>query len=143
MIVVCSKCSARFQYGDERFQGARSKRFKCPKCATIFEVVNPLAPAVLVPTPVPTPVPCRTPAPLPELAQAASLALPSPTETTARKGRDGMLGRAGLGGALPTGIRFSLAFLTGPHASTVRLLDQPSTIIGREEGDVVIHDPET
>jgi pSer/pThr/pTyr-binding forkhead associated (FHA) protein len=54
-----------------------------------------------------------------------------------------MLSSAGLEVGLPKGMRFSLAFLTGPQASTARLLDLPTTIIGREEGDVIINDPET
>jgi pSer/pThr/pTyr-binding forkhead associated (FHA) protein len=40
-------------------------------------------------------------------------------------------------------MRYSLAFLTGPQASTVRVLTSAVTIIGREEGDVIINDPET
>jgi pSer/pThr/pTyr-binding forkhead associated (FHA) protein len=63
--------------------------------------------------------------------------------TTARKRRDAMLAAAGLGpGDLPPDIRFSLAFLTGPQASTVRAIETAVTIIGREEGDVIINDPE-
>jgi predicted Zn finger-like uncharacterized protein len=38
MIVVCPSCSARFQYDEARFQGAPRKRFRCPKCVTVFEV---------------------------------------------------------------------------------------------------------
>jgi len=43
---------------------------------------------------------------------------------------------------MPHGLRFSLAFLSGPLASTVKVLETPVTVIGREEGDVVINDPE-
>lgn len=137
MIVTCSQCTARFQYGDERFQGASSKRFKCPKCGAIFEVVNPAALAA--------PAPRATPPPLPPAPFIPAFQPPlAPSETTNRKDREGMLSLAGLkGDGLPAGMRFSLAFLTGPHASTVRVLDQASTVIGREEGDVVINDPET
>ncbi len=41
MIVSCPSCQARFQYDESRFQGAPQKRFRCPKCATVFEVINP------------------------------------------------------------------------------------------------------
>ena len=44
---------------------------------------------------------------------------------------------------MPPGLRFSLAFLSGPQASTVHVLEQPETVIGREDGDVVTRDPET
>lgn len=126
MIVVCPSCSARFQYADERFQGARSKRFKCPRCAHVFEVLNPVVP-----------VAPATPREIIELPE------PGPTETTSRKQRDALLTSAGLGEAgMPPGIRYSLAFLTGPQASTVRPLETPVMVIGREEGDVIINDPE-
>lgn len=41
MIVVCPACQARFQYDEQRFDGVPKKRFKCPKCAHVFEVANP------------------------------------------------------------------------------------------------------
>lgn len=136
MIVTCPSCAARFQYGDERFQGARAKRFRCPKCSHTFEVMNPAlapeaAPAPTLPPPSPAPAPAPPP---PE---------PKPTETSRRKGRDAMLSLTHLkNDGMPAGLRFSLAFLTGPFASTVRVLESPVTIIGREEGEVVINDPE-
>jgi ABC transport system ATP-binding/permease protein len=127
MIVICPSCASRFQYGDERFQGAPSKRFRCPKCAHTFEVMNPAAGLPVMP---PTPVPAPEPP-------------PKATETSRRKGRDAMLSLSSLkDDGMPPGLRFSLAFLTGPFASTVRVLESPVTIIGREEGDVVINDPE-
>ncbi len=65
------------------------------------------------------------------------------TETSRRKGRDAMLAMTNLkNDGMPPGLRFSLAFLSGPLASTVKVLETPITIIGREEGDVVINDPE-
>lgn len=65
------------------------------------------------------------------------------TETSRRKGRGAILSLASLkDDGMPSGLRFTLAFLTGPFASTVRVLDSPLTVIGREEGDVVINDPE-
>jgi predicted Zn finger-like uncharacterized protein len=125
MIVVCPSCSARFLYADERFQGAKAKRFQCPKCATVFEAVNP----AFVEEPI-TPL---------ELIEDPA----RPTETTSRKQREAMLAGAGAGEAsLPPNIRYSLAFLTGPQASTVRAISSAVTVIGREEGDVVISDPE-
>jgi len=132
MIVVCPSCSARFQYPDARFQGALSKRFRCPKCSTFFEVMNPA---------LPEPRPAA-----PDGEDAAPDGAPDsakPTETTSRKQKDAQMAAAGRGpGALPKGLRYSLAFLTGPQASTVRVLDSAVTVIGREEGDVVISDPE-
>ena len=123
MIVVCPSCASRFQYADERFQGARSKHFKCPKCATTFEVQNPAAaPARPAPAPAPAPPPKAT-----ETSRSRRVATdPSAIQEF----------------GIPTGLRFTLAFLTGPLASTVRVLETSVTVIGREEGDVVINDPE-
>lgn len=139
MIVVCPACQARFQYDDARFGQARAKRFKCPKCAHLFEVMNPLvtgvqadeSPSRLLTAPVPEPEPTpRAPA--------------VPALTTARRDRDALLVAAGIQEAgLPAGFRFSLAFLTGPQASTVQVLNRPQIVIGREEGDVITQDPET
>jgi len=89
----------------------------------------------------PVPVTPREALPVPVPPAPAG---PRPTETTARKEREGMLAAAGMGpGGMPKDVRFSLAFLTGPLASTVRVLDTPVTVIGREEGDLIINDPET
>jgi len=139
MIVACPACQARFQYDESRFGQARTKRFKCPKCVHVFEVVNPgLEPAS------PNgdrPLPMAAPPPLPqdEPTPPAGTAL-----ITARRDRDSMLVSAGLQGTgMPPGLRFSLAFLSGPQASTVHVLETPKTIIGREEGEVITRDPET
>lgn len=130
MIVTCTTCQARFQYDEARFQGAASKRFRCPKCSAEFEVANPLIPGS-------SPQPAVLPVP------------PEPTpmaQTTTRRDRAAMLAAAGVqgeGAAMPPGKRFTLAFLSGPYASTVRVLDKPITVIGREEGEILTMDPET
>jgi hypothetical protein len=173
MIVVCPSCSSRFQYPEDRFQGVPSKRFKCPKCESVFEVLNPAFPKLPAPGPAePAPPAPGLPGPaapgtgtvdvppvtVPALPKAPARpapprpapprpqpepAVPQPSMTTARKKRDAMLAAAGLAsGDMPADVRFSLAFLTGPLASTVRVLQTAVTTIGREEGDVIINDPE-
>ena len=140
MIVACPACQARFQYDESRFGEARTKRFKCPKCSHLFEVANPdgSAPAAAEPPP-----PAPLPPPRPE-TEPTPPALPVGTRTTARRDRGSLLAAAGLlKPGMPPGFRYSLAFLTGPHASTVQVLDHPLNVIGREEGDVVTQDPET
>ncbi|GLH67620.1 FHA domain-containing protein [Geothrix edaphica] len=143
MIVVCPACQARFQYDDSRFGQARAKRFKCPKCAHLFEVANPATTMSLPPVqeePLPPP-PLTMPIPEQEPPNEATLAS---AFTTARRDRDSILVAAGIQQAgLPAGFKFSLAFLTGPQASTVQVLDRPVIVLGREEGDVITQDPET
>jgi pSer/pThr/pTyr-binding forkhead associated (FHA) protein len=65
-------------------------------------------------------------------------------ETTARRDRDAFLASVGVGTAsLPADMKFSLAYLSGPKASTVKVLEKPQTLIGREDGDIITKDPET
>ena len=141
MIVVCPGCQARFQYDDSRFGAVRTKRFKCPKCNHVFEVVNPCGLPVTPSEPLPQPLSATVPRPEEE---------PTPPDpihaarTTAKRDREAMLVAAGLQvPGMPPGLIFSLAFLTGPQASTVQVLEQPQIVIGREEGDVITRDPET
>lgn len=143
MIVECPACQARFQYDDARFGDARAKRFKCPKCAHIFEVANPNLPfptdSLSLDEPATQPFTGALPPddptpPIPVL----------PARTTTKRDRDAMLSAAGIQDpGMPPGLKFSLAFLTGPQASTVQVLEQPQIVIGREDGDVVTRDPET
>ncbi len=180
MIVVCPSCSARFQYDEARFQGALSKRFRCPKCSHVFEVFNPVRPAsdtdsealfdqvfaevpVVPGAPVVQRTQAFTPPPVdpfdlpPGLAPNSYQTIPqeempppppeveSPSSTahsTARRDRQSMLDGIH-SGVMPKGIKFSLAFLTGPMASTVRVIDRPSLVIGRDQGEIITHDPET
>lgn len=139
MIVVCPACQARFQYDDSRFGELRTKRFKCPKCEHVFEVVNPALAGLPPPAPF---IPGSTP---PKALPSHQSPAPKPTaRTTAKRDRDSLLVAAGLQVAgMPPGLKFSLAFLSGPQASTVHVLEQPLTVIGREEGDVITRDPET
>jgi predicted Zn finger-like uncharacterized protein len=141
MIVLCPACQARFQYDDSRFGAARTKRFKCPKCSHVFEVANP----TMVP-PLPKEVLPQPPGgtPLGPQDEAPPPAPPPAAQTTAKRDREAMLVAAGLQvPGMPPGLIFSLAFLTGPQASTVQVLAQPQIVIGREEGDVITRDPET
>lgn len=143
MIVTCPTCSARFQYDDARFQGVARKRFRCPKCASVFEMDNPNVAAP--PAPLPTasapepPLPSFEP---PPTVPAMPVTEPSAKETTANRNRDEMLADAGILPPLPQGMRYSLAFLSGPLSSTVRVLTSSQTVIGREEGEIITNDPE-
>jgi predicted Zn finger-like uncharacterized protein len=141
MIVVCPACQARFQYDDSRFGAVRTKRFKCPKCSHVFEVLNPSMPPVTPTEPLPRPLTGAVP--MPEDEPTPPAPIPA-ARTTAKRDREAMLVAAGLQiPGMPPGLIFSLAFLTGPQASTVQVLAQSQIVIGREEGDVVTQDPET
>ncbi len=51
MTIQCPSCQTRFHYADERFGSAASKKIRCSKCATIFEIRNPAAPPGPAPNP--------------------------------------------------------------------------------------------
>jgi predicted Zn finger-like uncharacterized protein len=141
MIVACPACKARFQYDDSRFGEVRTKRFKCPKCSHVFEVVNPSMAALPLEETLSRPFKASEPMPESEPTPPAPVVA---ARTTAKRDRDAMLIAAGLQvPGMPPGLKFSLAFLTGPQASMVQVLEHPQTVIGREEGDVVTRDPET
>lgn len=151
MIVVCPACEARFQYDEQRFEGVPKKRFKCPKCAHIFEVANP---AMTSPVPDATtalPDLPADPAPLTTALRSPFLDTPSPDQsvvgrTTQRSDRETMLAAAGLGSdpaaAMPPGLRFSVAIVAGPQASSVHILEKPLNTVGRDDGEIVSKDPE-
>ena len=41
MIIECTNCHARYQYDEDRFERKPSKKIKCAKCSTIFDIHNP------------------------------------------------------------------------------------------------------
>jgi predicted Zn finger-like uncharacterized protein len=60
MIVICTKCHAKFRMADERV-GPRGAKVRCSKCQAVF-VVAPHEPEAQRPPPLPPPLPAR-PAP--------------------------------------------------------------------------------
>ncbi len=149
MIVVCPACQARFQYDEQRFEGVAKKRFKCPKCAHVFEIANPnltspVPDATTALPDLPGEVPLTTALRSPYLDEPPAEGFPG--RTTQRRDRETMLAAAGLnqdsGSLMPPGLRFSVAIVAGPLASSVHPLDKPFNTVGREEGEVVSKDPE-
>lgn len=150
MIVVCPACQARFQYDEQRFDGVPKKRFKCPKCAHVFEVANP---AMTSPVPDATTALPDLPGQPSEVPMTTTLRSPymdapgsgAPgAHHTQRSERETMLAAAGIdpNSGMPNGLRFSVAIVAGPLASSVHPLEKPFNTVGREEGDVVSKDPE-
>lgn len=152
MIVACPNCTARFHYDETRFQGVAQKRFKCPKCSAVFDVLNPtlrsesstagVAPASNPPQPSPQLQSQSYPQyPSPRVADDINLSsFDSARGTTAHLPNDPVFGNQA--SSVPQGFHYSLAFLSGPNASTVRPINAVTTVIGREEGDVITGDPE-
>ncbi len=125
MIIECTSCHARYQYDENRFERKPSKKIKCAKCGTVFEIQNPNdatasrhdATSVAKPKPKVEDTTAQSPLPQPEAE------LPPPAE-------------------LPKGKRLSLAIIDGSDAGNVFRINKPHVTIGRSNADFVINDTE-
>src|SRR3954452_16459794 len=41
LIIECTNCHSKYQYDEDRFERKPSKKIKCAKCQTVFEIHNP------------------------------------------------------------------------------------------------------
>lgn len=131
MIVSCPRCAFRYQYDESRFGEAKTKRLKCSKCASIFEV--------------------HKPAGLPggDERQATRVVAQSRTEETTKEldvknmQKEQDPGLPDLA-PLPSNRRYSLAVILGAGAGQIFQLGRPRVILGRGAGcDVQLQDSET
>ena len=149
LIIECTNCRARYQYDEERFERKPSKKIKCAKCGTVFEIHNPAFAAEKPSAPVagdktfskpaappPAPPPPRPPPPKEEPSLLDSFE-PAPEE----RRPTGKVG-GGAAPALPAGKRLSLAVINGPDAGTVYRIERPRVTIGRAGADLPLNDTE-
>lgn len=133
MIIECTSCHARYQYDEERFERKPSKKIKCARCQSIFEIRNP----------------AFAPRPEPSFGDSTAARLgkthtqtPVPEDTTAQaplpKEDTGPVPAA----QLPEGRRLSIAIIAGPDAGTVYRFEKPLITIGRSGADLIINDSE-
>ena len=133
MIIECTSCHARYQYDEERFERKPSKKIKCAKCSSVFEIHNP----AFAEKPetfggdttftrrdttvgrVPVPEESTAQSPLPE-HDTGPLKTPQ----------------------LPRGRRLSLAIIAGADAGTVFRVEKPHITVGRSGADLTINDSE-
>ncbi len=125
MIVECDQCRARYHYDEARFGGRPAKRLRCSRCRAIFEVVNTRAfeaqPALKAPRP-----PDET-----AIRRPGERSRPTPRPD-----------RAASELRLPPERKLSLAVIAGPDAGRIFAIEKPRVVIGREEVDLVLDDPE-
>ena len=134
MIIECTSCHARYQYDEERFERKPSKKIKCAKCSSVFEIRNP----AFAPKPAPSvgdstvarhdETRTRTPEPQDTTDQA-----PLPKRDT---------GPIPTTPQLPRGRRLSIAIIAGTDAGTVYRVEKPRITIGRSGADLTINDGE-
>lgn len=134
MIIECTSCHARYQYDEERFEGKPSKKIKCAKCSSVFEIHNPASAAKSESSAGDTTftrrndqTPTRAPEPQETTAQSP---LPEPDTGPVQTPQ------------LPRGRRLSLAIIAGADAGTVYRVEKPRITIGRSGADLTINDSE-
>ncbi len=137
MIIECTNCHARYQYDEDRFERRPSKKIKCAKCTTIFEIQNPAFAA--------KPVAAGAGMDMTRSRRDA----PKPSETTEQspipkreEGRSTGQTPAAEVPQLPAGKRLSLAIITGSDAGQVFRIEKPRVTIGRSGADLTITDTE-
>jgi predicted Zn finger-like uncharacterized protein len=136
VIIECTNCHARYQYDEDRFERKTSKKIKCAKCGSVFEIHNPaFAP--------------RKPASDSDTTAArhdsTNIARPKPKaeDTTAQSPLPVKeSGPVVAAAKLPEGKRLSLAIIDGSDAGNVFRIDRPHVTIGRSNADFVINDTE-
>lgn len=130
MIIQCTSCRSKYQYDEERFERKPSKKIKCAKCQTVFEIFNPAFAAKV-----------EEVAPGEQTFASKKIVIPPPVEpATARE----PLPEANVVPSLrlPEGKRISLAILEGDGAGSVFRIEKPRVTIGRANADIVINDSE-
>jgi len=131
VIVSCPKCGFRYQYDESRFGEAKTKRLKCSKCDSIFEVQKPAA------LPGGDQRPVTRVAPPPRAEETTK-------ELDARSLRDEAESSLPDLAPLPPNRRYSLAVILGAGAGQIFQLGRPRVILGRGAGcDVQLQDSET
>ena len=133
MIIECDRCYARYKYDEARFEGKGSKKVRCTKCLSVFEIFNTAA------------------------SQPAALSSPGPEDTVSRLPREGKERRDSIAtrkipsvGArrspseltLPASAKLSLAVIAGPEAGRIYPIEKPRVVIGRHDADINLEDPE-
>lgn len=134
VIIECTNCHSKYQYNEERFENKASKKIKCAKCGTIFEIFNPAqAPRKPAGTPVKGDTtfhstPKKEKEPEPPLVAALEQQQPSTGKTPSLQ--------------MPAGKRLSLAIIDGPDAGSVFRIEKPRVTIGRSGSDLNLNDTE-
>ena len=132
MIIECTNCQARYQYNEDRFERKPSKKIKCAKCGTVFEIHNPAfasKPAVHE-----SHVAGDMTFAKRDEARAAAVVEP-PAEEEKKTGKL-------VGPQMPPGKRLSLAVINGPDAGSVYRIEKPRVTIGRTGADLALNDSE-
>lgn len=133
MIIECSNCHARYQYDEDRFERKPSKKIKCAKCSTIFEIHNPAFQEKQVAASIRSDMTYTRPGTRQDTTEQSPLPKHEERPQT---------GPLGVQPALPAGKRLSLAVINGTDAGNVYRIEKPRVTIGRSGADLTINDTE-
>jgi predicted Zn finger-like uncharacterized protein len=133
VIIDCPSCHSKYNYDEERFERRPSKKIKCARCQTVFDIQNP---AFAAREPVAVDVGDSTYASRQPDARKEEPAPEPPPEIRSHTGKSEVALH------LPTGKRLSLAILDGPDAGSVFRIEKPRVTIGRSNADLTLNDSE-
>jgi predicted Zn finger-like uncharacterized protein len=134
MIIECDRCYARYKYDETRFEGKPSKKVRCTKCLSVFEIYSThaeeAAPLVGMETPQDT------------VFRLAEDGEKKPSETTRKSVAMASPRRAAGELKLPISAKLSLAVIAGPESGKIYQIERPRVVIGRHDADINVDDPE-
>jgi len=139
VIIECTHCHSRYQYDEDRFERKPSKRIKCAKCGTVFEIHNP---AFATKAPAAAEMDSTMAGRPREPQKTQNRPAPPPPESTEEKPLPRDTGQTKANLQLPVGKRLSLAIIDGPDAGTVIRIDKPRMTLGRGSSDITLNDSE-
>ncbi|MEP6995562.1 MAG: FHA domain-containing protein [Acidobacteriota bacterium] len=131
MIVECDQCHAKYHYDETRFAGKPSKKLRCSKCRAIFEVFDTRDEV----EPVRPPIAAGETMTRRAVETFREPDVRGPVAVPGVKQPSGPL-------KLPQELKLSLAVIAGPDAGTMFSIDKPRIVIGREDVDLALDDPE-
>ncbi|HKD11707.1 MAG TPA: FHA domain-containing protein [Thermoanaerobaculia bacterium] len=131
MIIACDRCYARYKYDESRFQGRSSKKVRCTKCLSVFEIYNPNSSDATGEG-----APDET---ILRLGDGGGRPMEPvrkvPTAASPRRSPSAEL-------KLPVSAKLSLAVIAGPEAGKIFPIEKPRVVIGRHDADINVDDPE-
>jgi len=131
VIVSCPSCKARYQYDEARFGESYSRKLKCTKCATVFDVTRPGADE---PEPEPAPPVPGAAKVVPDTTRQLDL------QKLAASRSDSELPELA---PLSPRRRYSLAVILGANAGQIHQVAKPRVVLGRgAECDLQLQDSE-
>jgi pSer/pThr/pTyr-binding forkhead associated (FHA) protein len=137
LIIECTNCHSKYQYDEDRFERKPSKKIKCAKCQTVFEIHNP---AFAAPEAKPK-IDIESTASRHDQTQHKKA--PKPQETTEQSPIPSPgTGQSAITQKLPEGKRLSLAIIDGPDSGSVYRIEKPRVTIGRANADLTLNDTE-